>query len=57
MRQAGIRWIVTTAAMALVVALLPLHTAAQNDAEKAGKGKGKGKDGPGGVIAVNGVRN
>src|ERR1700693_5541315 len=57
MRQAGVRWIVTAAALALVVALVPTYTQAQNGAPKDGKGKGKGKDGPGGVIAVNGVRD
>ena len=36
MRQAGIRWIVTTAAIALVVALVPTYTQAQNDADQLG---------------------
>ena len=61
MRKAGVRWIITAAAMALLVAVVPTHSKAQDDAAKAGKGKGKGKgkglDGPGGVVAVNGVRD
>ncbi|HEY2844937.1 MAG TPA: hypothetical protein VGJ09_14850 [Bryobacteraceae bacterium] len=57
MRQAGIRWMVAAAAIALVAALAPIATQAQDGAAKGGKGKAKGKDGPGGVIAVNGVRD
>ena len=55
MRRAGIRWMVAASAMAMVVALVPTYTQAQDGAAKGGKGKGK--DGPGGVIAVNGVRD
>jgi hypothetical protein len=50
--------IVAAAAVAILLVVAPAPTAvAQSAADKTGKGKAKGLGGPGGVIAVNGVRD